>query len=72
MRCFYHTSRDAVAMCTRCGIALCRNCTFKYQPDGKVNCISCSKKLWKNPRFWATSIVRSPLSRDEKERGRKY
>ena len=32
MKCFYHTDREAVATCQRCGKALCRECAAKYNP----------------------------------------
>ncbi|MGN0154843.1 MAG: B-box zinc finger protein [Lachnospiraceae bacterium] len=39
MKCYYHGDREAVAQCTECGKALCRECADIYSP---VLCNECA------------------------------
>lgn len=32
MKCFYHYEKDAVATCSNCGVGLCPDCIFNYNP----------------------------------------
>ena len=38
-RCFFHTGREAVAVCLKCGQYFCRECITEH--DGRVLCAGC-------------------------------
>lgn len=42
-RCFVHSLREAVCLCTECGHAFCRECATDY--DGRLVCTACVVKL---------------------------
>ena len=44
MKCFHHTTEDAVATCGICGVGLCKECeeTSEFRMDGKALCKRCN------------------------------
>lgn len=42
MKCYHHPDRDAVATCSICGKALCKECTDRYSP---IMCGSCYEEV---------------------------
>lgn len=40
MRCYYHADREAVAVCSHCGKALCRDCADMFHPCMCVQCFN--------------------------------
>ena len=45
MKCFYHPDREAVAVCSRCGKPLCKECAKEYK--GKIYCKDCLEEIKK-------------------------
>jgi hypothetical protein len=43
--CFYHPERDAVAVCSKCGKPLCKECAIEYK--GKIYCKDCLAEIKK-------------------------
>ena len=41
--CFYHPERDAVAVCSKCGKPLCKECAIEYK--GKIYCKDCLAEI---------------------------
>ena len=44
MKCYNHPDRDAVAMCSECGVGLCNECADKHNP---ILCDRCFEKACK-------------------------
>lgn len=53
MNCYNHIDRVAVASCSKCGKALCKECADKYTP---ILCDSCFEKVQKNKLLEAFDI----------------
>ncbi|WP_048198900.1 hypothetical protein [Methanocella arvoryzae] len=47
MKCYLHNQMDAVGTCTRCGKAVCSECTLNV--NGKIVCKQCAEQLASNP-----------------------
>ncbi len=43
--CFYHPDREAVAVCSKCGKPLCKECALEY--NGKIYCKDCLEEIKK-------------------------
>ncbi len=43
--CFYHPEKEAVAICSKCGKPLCKECAIEYK--GKVYCKDCLEEIKK-------------------------
>ncbi len=48
MKCFYHPDREAVAVCSECGKALCQECAKEF--EGKIYCKDCLEELKKDKK----------------------
>jgi hypothetical protein len=43
LKCYYHPDREAVAVCSKCGKPLCKDCAIEYR--GKIYCKDCMEKI---------------------------
>lgn len=40
--CYYHVERPSVALCSKCGVGICRECAVK--DGGRILCVSCGNE----------------------------